>query len=277
MEEAPVPLAPPAECATLRCPLGRCLEAGEVCDGVPHCRDASDEQPLFCAEWQQRCARAVDPFACACAADEMRCDNGRCVEKAAFCDGADDCGDASDEPGDCSCAAFLRLSAPRLLCDGRRNCLDKSDEARCGCGAHSFHCTRSGTCIASELVCDGEPDCPGKEDEEHCWELSISGNSPTTREVRRRSYGSWHSYCAAEGEEEHFSDLCKTIGFTKMSNFTVIKHQSPNEDVQLPHLFPFTTARLNNKTEIILRGDHPLVGLKSLKEGECNMLLLTCV
>ena len=37
----------------------------------------------------------------ACAVDQFRCDNGRCVPEDYRCDGDDDCSDDSDEPDSC--------------------------------------------------------------------------------------------------------------------------------------------------------------------------------
>ncbi|HSA20984.1 MAG TPA: LDL receptor domain-containing protein, partial [Myxococcota bacterium] len=39
-----------------------------------------------------------------CAAGEFTCADGSCIANAQVCDGADDCGDGSDEQG-CGCAA----------------------------------------------------------------------------------------------------------------------------------------------------------------------------
>ena len=38
----------------------------------------------------------------ACGLNQVRCDNGLCVDKHLVCDGNDDCGDRSDEESNCS-------------------------------------------------------------------------------------------------------------------------------------------------------------------------------
>lgn len=83
-------------CDDIRCPLGNCLQAHQVCDGRFDCHDGSDENPQMC---QQRLH---------CATDEMRCGTGQCVSKTKFCDGINDCADGSDEPQHCSCVEYLR-------------------------------------------------------------------------------------------------------------------------------------------------------------------------
>lgn len=81
-------------------------------------------------------------YSAECAQTEMRCKNGKCVAKSAFCDRRDDCGDLSDEPPVCNCSSYLALVAPHQICDGIRNCYDKSDENpdECRCGKNSFKC-----------------------------------------------------------------------------------------------------------------------------------------
>ena len=39
----------------LRCPLGKCLEAEQVCDGTPQCEDAADEDPVKCKKKFRMC------------------------------------------------------------------------------------------------------------------------------------------------------------------------------------------------------------------------------
>lgn len=77
-----------------------------------------------------------------CTRSQLRCNNGKCVDKSAFCDKKNDCTDASDEPSMCTCADYLKLTAPELLCDGVRHCLDKTDESPqyCPCTNSSFKC-----------------------------------------------------------------------------------------------------------------------------------------
>lgn len=74
--------------------------------------------------------------------DELRCNNGKCVPKSAFCDRHDDCGDQSDEPAVCSCLTYLQVTAPQSICDGKWNCLDKSDEKDCACDGNRYQCKK---------------------------------------------------------------------------------------------------------------------------------------
>lgn len=73
---------------------------------------------------------------------QLRCRNGKCVDKSAFCDRNIDCYDGSDEPTTCTCAEYLKLTSPERLCDGVRHCLDKTDESpeMCSCKDSSFKC-----------------------------------------------------------------------------------------------------------------------------------------
>lgn len=74
----------------------------------------------------------------------MKCPNGKCIPKTAFCDKINDCDDWSDEPDKCTCGSYLALAHPEKNCDGIRNCFDKSDEDPniCKCKGFNFVCKK---------------------------------------------------------------------------------------------------------------------------------------
>lgn len=82
---------PPAD--QFQCAHGkRCIEQDQVCDGVPHCQDRSDELECFKMEG---CDHQCD-------------ENNRCVPETFLCDGERDCQDGSDE-ANCGMLAHVQL------------------------------------------------------------------------------------------------------------------------------------------------------------------------
>lgn len=83
-----------------------------------------------------------------CPLSNFLCSNQRCITRELYCDGADDCGDKSDE----------------YQCTNYNYC-NNYKKKRCP-GAYK--------CIPHYWFCDGVPDCPNGEDETRC---DISDNS----------------------------------------------------------------------------------------------------
>ncbi|KAF4531311.1 hypothetical protein B566_EDAN018310 [Ephemera danica] len=263
-------MAPP--CDGLRCPLGRCVPRGRLCDGLADCRDRSDE-PKECnlLSGYTFCIQHDNPHTCVCGPTELRCKNGHCVPKSRYCNGMDDCGDGTDEPKDCgTCASFLRVIAPARICDGNRNCLDKSDEfwEDCGCRDGYFQCNAKGHCIPPSFVCDGSKDCPEGEDEAGCVAVRARRDDrPTSGDVVTNTCGLWHELCPpldSDTEDELIPDksaLCQLMGHTATLGRTQ-RHSTSTGTVPQPELDVFSTVRLRKDLEFAVRADRPLVRLK---------------
>ncbi|XP_012251446.2 serine protease nudel [Athalia rosae] len=272
-------------CNGFRCPLGKCVEWKNVCNGVPDCRDGADEEAGYCQRLKDHCANGVhDTPGCHCARSEMRCGNGQCVSKSAFCDGEIDCVDGTDEPTNCTCAAYLELVNPEWICDGRRHCLDKSDESpdSCLCKDASFKCGQSinDGCVPRDFVCDGQPDCSSGEDEKHCLSLKfLPSNSPGYGEVIQRSFGVWHSRCFAADEkmpdDRYWDNFCKEYGYQRASNVTENDVSGPTNAAVVPALDKFYMVRPNRRIWVVMRDDKSLVSLHSPSE-KCLRRYVTC-
>jgi len=68
-----------------------------VCDSVPHCSRAEDEQ---CCDDNVTCCHGNAPGNAPCECkeeEEMKCEGGGCVSVGRWCDGVQDCTDRSDE------------------------------------------------------------------------------------------------------------------------------------------------------------------------------------
>uniref|UniRef100_UPI00358E30E0 SCO-spondin-like n=1 Tax=Myxine glutinosa TaxID=7769 RepID=UPI00358E30E0 len=134
------------------CPLGQvpclrggqCVQYGELCDGIPHCFDLSDESTETCG------SITIPPCP-----GKFPCSNGLCISSERVCDGRPDCPRSEDElacyeeptskplPGshlpNFTCPEFTCLTGRCLpfskVCNGVKDCRDgenaPSDEMGC--------------------------------------------------------------------------------------------------------------------------------------------------
>ncbi|KAI4503887.1 hypothetical protein M0802_001290 [Mischocyttarus mexicanus] len=264
-------------CDGIRCKIGQCIPWNRTCNGIPDCRDGIDEILSNCLVSRE--FRQYDSNFNKCNKSQLRCDNGDCVHKNAFCDGKMDCIDRSDEMMICSCANYLKLTSPERLCDGKRNCLDKTDELpmMCPCKDNSFRCpgpNATEICIPQEFVCDEQQDCPGNEDEMECKKIEpFKNNSSNIGEVIQRSFGIWHSLCYPNPitTNENASSICKSMGY---ASGTLAPIQ--NDTVPLVPVYNnFYLVKINNQIWHGMRSNEPLVKLSNSQEP-CYRAYVSC-
>ncbi|XP_053952208.1 basement membrane-specific heparan sulfate proteoglycan core protein isoform X5 [Anastrepha ludens] len=122
---------PPTACRANQatCRNNECIDKSQICDGIPHCSDGSDEES---------CSHGLK-----CQPNQFMCRNSRCIDRIWRCDGEDDCFDNSDEDS----------------CD--------PEPSGAPCRYDEFQC-RSGHCIPKNFQCDDTNDCIDGTDEIGC-------------------------------------------------------------------------------------------------------------
>ncbi|CAL1301245.1 unnamed protein product [Larinioides sclopetarius] len=147
-----------------KCLDGGCLMRESFCDGLPWCKDGSDER--YCGK------EARIP----CPANWVRCPSSdRCIPFSWLCDGIRDCNGRVSEERNCtlrSCS-ITGIKCPKGNCIHRvqlcnyieNECQDNSDQQYCGleirlpCPDGWVHCPGNDRCIPSYFECDGFHDC----------------------------------------------------------------------------------------------------------------------
>lgn len=126
----------PSACSATQatCMNGECIDKSQICDGIPHCSDGSDEHS--CSQGRK------------CQPNQFMCRNSKCVDRVWRCDGENDCGDNSDEES----------------CD--------PEPSGAPCRYDEFQC-RSGHCIPKSFQCDDTNDCRDGSDEIGCSKFLV--------------------------------------------------------------------------------------------------------
>ncbi|XP_024936745.1 basement membrane-specific heparan sulfate proteoglycan core protein [Cephus cinctus] len=129
----PPPTLPQYEPKPPRCPRGyftctsdkSCVPSSALCNGIPECRDGSDEQNCDSTE--------------VCYPNGWRCENGPCIPLHRRCDHHVDCPRDNSDELDCD---YVTTERNHVYC--------APDEWRC----------ENGPCIRLSQRCDGKVDCP---------------------------------------------------------------------------------------------------------------------
>ncbi|XP_065366162.1 basement membrane-specific heparan sulfate proteoglycan core protein isoform X5 [Calliphora vicina] len=138
----------PSACSNTQatCLNGECIDKSQICDGIPHCSDGSDEHS--CSHGRK------------CHPNQFMCRNSKCVDRVWRCDGEDDCGDNSDEES----------------CD--------PEPSGAPCRYDEFQC-RSGHCIPKSFQCDDTNDCRDGSDEIGCMAPDKIRDPPPTANLKQ--------------------------------------------------------------------------------------------
>ncbi|XP_064652954.1 G-protein coupled receptor GRL101-like [Lineus longissimus] len=206
----------------MQCPNGRCISAGNKCDGICDCADTCDDE-ADCSN---------DPFSCP-AGEYYLCrdrhrdpKNRRCIAKDYVCDMVNNCmtGPKGAEehfcpkPNQVSCPADKDLFAcndgtgrcilQRLICDHQSDCINGRDEMNCPnfeeCGQGSFTCSNQ-ECVLMSQRCDGEVDCIDRSDEIGCGTYTCGDSMKKCRNgqcVHESKWCNYHRDCFDNSDEE---------------------------------------------------------------------------
>ncbi|KAL9883916.1 terribly reduced optic lobes isoform 28-T30 [Glossina fuscipes fuscipes] len=141
----------PAACSSTQatCMNGECIDRSQICDGIPHCSDGSDEHS--CSHGRK------------CHPNQFMCRNSKCVDRVWRCDGENDCGDNSDEES----------------CD--------PEPSGAPCRYDEFQC-RSGHCIPKSFQCDDTNDCRDGSDEIGCMAPDKIRDPPPTQVLKQGDF-----------------------------------------------------------------------------------------